>query len=306
MRPKAEPFRQPTLFQMEMLEKAAELVGELKVGRPYDQHPGILTGTSAFTAAGWPGTFYPADMKPSEYLSFYATQFATVEVDSTFYGTPSASTVTSWNEKTPQDFSFAAKVPQIITHEKVLVGCEAEFDEFIERMRLLGDKLGPMLLQFPKFDKWTFKSSVEFLARLRFFLKGLPNLKAGRFVVEIRNQNWLDARFADLLREYNVALALTDTSFMPRPWEIKNEFDLITADFAYVRWLGNRKEIEKQTKTWDQPIVDRAEDMKNWVKLFKSLANNSKVLKIFAFANNHYAGNGPATVKLFWDLWNQK
>jgi hypothetical protein len=51
------------------------------------------------------------------------------------------------------DFVFAAKVPQVITHDKVLVGCEPEWDEFIERTSLLGAKLGPMLFQFPKFDK---------------------------------------------------------------------------------------------------------------------------------------------------------
>ena len=63
-------------------------------------------------------------------------QFQTVEIDSTFYGTPAASTVTSWNEKTPGDFIFAVKLPQVITHEKVLVDCEPELDEFIERMHL--------------------------------------------------------------------------------------------------------------------------------------------------------------------------
>ena len=127
-------------------------------------------------------------MKPTNFLSYYATQFATVEVDSTFYRTPSASTVNGWYEKTPPDFVFAAKVPQVITHEKVLVDCEAEFDEFIGRMDLLDDKLGPLLLQFPYFNKSAFESVGEFLPRLRFFLKrsrrcspvGLPSRFATR------------------------------------------------------------------------------------------------------------------------------
>jgi len=78
---------------------------------------------------------------------------------------------------------------------------------------------------------------------------------------------WLDAKFADVLREQKVALALTDTSFALRPWEMEEEFDLITADFAYVRWLGDRKGIEKQTTTWDKPVVDRREDLSKWVEL---------------------------------------
>jgi uncharacterized protein YecE (DUF72 family) len=278
-----------------------------EIARPFEI-PGtrILLGTSSFTASGWEGSFYPRGMRSKDFLRHYSNQFQTVEIDSTFYGTPSASTVTSWNEKTLGDFIFAAKVPQVITHEKVLVDCEPEFDEFIERMHLLGDKLGPMLLQFPKFDKWVLKSPDVFHARLQSFFKRAADLNAGRFAIEIRNKAWLDARFADVLRQHNVALALTDTSFMPRPWEMKEKFDLVTADFAYVRWLGDRKGIEKQTTTWDKTVVDRTSDLKNWVEVFKLLASNSKVLKIFAFSNNHYAGHGPATAKLFMDLWNTK
>jgi uncharacterized protein YecE (DUF72 family) len=79
----------------------------------------LRVGTSAFTAAGWPGSFYPDGVKPAEYLTYYATRFSTVEIDSTFYRTPSRSTVTGWAGKTPQGFVIAAKVPQAITHEKV-------------------------------------------------------------------------------------------------------------------------------------------------------------------------------------------
>ena len=66
-------------------------------------------------------------------------------------------------------------------------------------------------------------------------------MKAGHFADEVWNKDWLDARLTDLLREHNVDLALTDTSFMPRPWEMKGALDLVTADFVYVRWLGNRR-----------------------------------------------------------------
>jgi|SRR6266850_828483 len=285
---------------MEKLEDAAKPASELKVERPYSL-AGILLGTSAFTADGWEGSFYPPGMKLRDFLSYYATQFATVEVDSTFYGCPSATTVNNWAARTPQDFIFSVKVPQIITHEKALADCDSEFEEFVKTMDILGQKLGPMLFQFPLFDRWKFPKQDSFLAVLVPFLKKLPT--DHKFVIEIRNKTWLDGRFADVLREYNVALALTDTSFMPRPWEMKEKFDLITADFAYVRWLGDRKGIEKQTTTWDRVIVDRTSDLKNWVDVFKSLVNKTKLLKIFAFSNNHYAGHGPATVKLFMDLW---
>jgi uncharacterized protein YecE (DUF72 family) len=288
---------------MEKLDQPAELTAEPKIDRPYSL-PGILLGTSAFTANGWEGSFYPPGMKSRDFLSYYATQFATVEVDSTFYGCPSATTVNNWAARTPEDFLFCVKVPQIITHEKVLVDCNSEFEEFVKTMDILGPKLGPMVFQLPSFDRWKFPKQESFLAVLVPFLKKLP--ADHKFVIEIRNKTWLDAKFVNVLREHNVALALTDTSFMPRPWELKGKFDLVTADFAYVRWLGDRKGIEKQTTTWDKTVVDRTSDLKNWVDVFKSLVSNTKVLKIFAFSNNHYAGHGPATAKLFMDLWNRK
>jgi len=288
---------------MENLDQAAELAPELKIERPYSL-PGILLGTSAFTANGWEHSFYPPGMKSRDFLSYYATQFATVEVDSTFYGCPSASTVNNWATRTPEDFVFSVKIPQVITHDKALVGCDSDFEEFVKTMDILGPKLGPIMFQFPFFDRWKFPKQDSFLAVLTPFLKKLP--ANHKFAIEIRNKKWLDARFADVLRQHNVALALTDTSFMPRPWELKETFDLITADFAYVRWLGDRKRIEKQTTTWDKTVIDRTSDLKNWVEVFKSLVSNTKVLKIFAFSNNHYAGHGPATAKLFWDLWNKK
>jgi uncharacterized protein YecE (DUF72 family) len=267
-RPKVEPIRNPTLFPMEKLEEAEKRASSPALERPYSL-PGILLGTSAFTANGWEGSFYPSGMKSRDFLSYYATQFATVEVDSTFYGCPSPRTVNNWAARTPEDFIFSVKIPQVITHEKVLVDCDAELAEFLKTMDILGPRLGPMVFQFPLFDRWKFPKQDSFLAVLAPFLKKLP--ADHKFVVEIRNKTWLDAKFVDVLREYNVALALTDTSFMPRPWEMKEKFDLVTADFAYVRWLGARKGIEQQTKTWDKTIVDRTSDLKNWVTVFKSL-----------------------------------
>lgn len=109
----------------------------------------LCIGTSAFTAAGWEGTFYPEGTKPAQYLSRYAQHFDTVEVDYTFYRTPAASRVNGWYAKTPPLFVFAVKVPPVITHERCLLDCEAEFDEFNARAGLLNEKLGPLLLQFP-------------------------------------------------------------------------------------------------------------------------------------------------------------
>jgi uncharacterized protein YecE (DUF72 family) len=261
----------------------------------------IRLGTSAFTATGWEGTFYPAGMKPAEYLTYYATKFDTVEVDSTFYRTPAISTVKGWYAKTPPGFLFTAKVPQVITHEKALVDCDEDFHLFLKAMDCLGEKLGPLLLQFGYFNQKAFAGVDEFLARLVPFLKKIP--KGYRFAVEIRNKNWLVPAFVEALRERHVALALIDQAWMPRPKQIFARLDPITADFAYVRWLGDRKGIEEQTKTWDKIIVDRTADLFEWVDVLKKVSERK--IQILAFANNHYAGYGPGTIEEFRSLWRR-
>jgi uncharacterized protein YecE (DUF72 family) len=261
----------------------------------------LRIGTSAFTAAGWPGTFYPKGLPEREYLTYYATKFDAVEVDSTFYRTPALTTVKGWYSKTPKGFLFTAKVPQRITHEKVLLDCEAEFAEFLKVMDALGDKLGPLLLQFGYFNRKAFVGVNDFLARLKPFLKKLP--KDHQFAVEIRNKNWLVPQFVETLRERGVALALVDQVWMLRPAQWFEKFDPVTADFTYVRWLGDRKGIEKQTKVWDRIIVDRSAELAEWADILGKV--HKRKIQILAFANNHFAGYGPGTVELFQDLWRR-
>src|SRR5580704_1641007 len=123
-------------------------------------------------------------MKPADYLTYYATKFHTVEVDSTFYRTPSVATVNGWAQKVPDGFLLAAKVPQVITHEKVLIDCDDDLKYFVDTMSRMRLKLGPILFQFGYFNKKAFKTGEEFPARLEKFLKCLPN--GPKYAVEIR------------------------------------------------------------------------------------------------------------------------
>ena len=128
-------------------------------------------------------------MRPADYLSSYAEHFPAVEVDSTFYACPSVQTVQNWAARTPEGFTFAVKIPQAISHERVLVGCDAELADFLRTMDVLGPKLGPIVFQFPFFNKSAFRDRHEFLDRLVPFLAKLPN--SYKFAIETRNRNWL-------------------------------------------------------------------------------------------------------------------
>jgi uncharacterized protein YecE (DUF72 family) len=168
-------------------------------------------------------------------------------------------------------------------------------------MDCLGEKLGPLLFQFGYFNKKAFFGLNDFLARLVPFLKKLP--KGYRFALEIRNKNWLVPQFVETLCEQNVALALVDHVWMPRPRQLFDRFDPITTDFTYVRWIGDRKGIEQQTKVWDRIIVDRSADLAEWVEVLKTV--HKRKIQILAFANNHYAGYGPGTIEQFRELWRR-
>jgi uncharacterized protein YecE (DUF72 family) len=264
--------------------------------------PKIYLGTSAFTAAGWQGAFYPPEIKSKDYLSYYAQHFDTVEVNSTLYGCPAPRTVENWAAKTPASFIFSIKTPRSITHDKILANCDTELEEFLTTMEILGTKLGPILFQFPQFSPGVFADRHAFTDRLILFLKKLP---AGRkYAIEIRNPEWLDAEFADLLRQHQIALALPDLPYMPRPEELVQKFDPITADWSYIRWLGDRKGIELQTLTWDKTIVDRTAELTSWVDFCYQIKRRG--ITVYAYANNHYAGHGPATIRQFRDLWRKK
>ncbi len=262
----------------------------------------IYLGTSSFTAPGWERAFYPPGLPARDYLSFYARRYPTLEIDSTFYRCPSVASVNGWRAKTPENFIFSVKVPQSITHEKVLAGCESEMAEFIDVMSLLGHKLGPMVLQFPYFNKKALGSAEEFFQRLRTFLKCLPHDKM--FALEIRNKNWLTPAFADLLREHKVALVLQDQSWMPGYAELESKFDPITADWTYIRWLGDRKGIEQVTNSWDKTVIDRTAALESWVDVCFKIQKRG--VTIFAYANNHYSGYAPATLEMFLNLWKTK
>ena len=106
---------------------------------------GLYVGTSGFSYTPWRGAFYPADARPREFLRRYAERLPSVELNNTFYRLPSEEQLRRWAEATPDRFRFAVKMSRRITHggRFELVGT------FCERVRVLGEKLGPILVQFP-------------------------------------------------------------------------------------------------------------------------------------------------------------
>lgn len=244
------------------------------------------------------GVFYERGTTPADYISAYARRFDTVEIDSTFYAIPRASAVEAWRDRTPEGFLFSAKTPQVITHEKLLVDCVPELTGFLKVMSILGEKLGPLLLQFPYFTKRSGVTKAEFLKRLQDVLPSLS--KDFQWVVEVRNKTWLEKPLFDMLGERGIPLALIDHPWMYGPDELFGKRGILTGPFAYIRWLGDRYGIEKAAKAWNETIVDRKSDLERWVEHMVQLVRRK--VPVYGYANNHYAGYAPGTLELLYEL----
>ena len=265
-----------------MDDAAQQKLFEEPTGEISPPEPGLYLGTSGWSYADWEGTLYPAATSPGARLPEYVKHYATVEIDSTFYGTPRRSTVERWREVAPEGFLFAAKFPQEITHEQNLVDCKEPAETFVHTMQVLGDRLGPLLLQLPP------NFTVEGMDVLERFLEGLPG--GARYAVEVRHRSWVDSDLPALLREKGAALVLVDYPRMPR-------LEALTADFTYIRWLGNRREFPSGHTG---PKKDRTEELSWWSGVVdRALAEDRQV---FAYANNHYQNHSPSTLARFVEI----
>jgi uncharacterized protein YecE (DUF72 family) len=237
----------------------------------------LHVGTMGWSYGFWKGNFYPENLSSKEFLAYYAKQFATVEVDSTFYRIPRRQRVTDWKEHTPEGFVFSSKFPQVITHVKMLKNCEEEVAVFLERVELLKEKLGALVLQFP------YAFGTEHVPLLRDFLQNLP--KKHRYVVEVRNRKLLNDVFYSVLRDNNVVLAWVDSPFMPQISEV-------TSDFIYIRWIGNRRHVKG---TLGRIEVDRKAQIKAWAdKITPFLEQETEV---FGYFSKYYSGHSPSDAK---------
>lgn len=254
-------------------------------------HP-VYLGTCGWSYKDWSGNFYPAGLKPPDYLAYYAHQFPVVEVDSTFYAAPSRKTVEGWRDKTPEGFGFSLKVPQAVTHEKVLEDCDAEVEAFVSVARLLGGKLRCCVLQFGYLNKSKFADLGDFLDRIGPFLNTWP--ADVPVAVEVRNRAWMTARLADCLRAHNAVWVLPDQAWMPEPLDVVGRLDAVTGPFAYVRLLGDREEVDRRTKALNRVVVDRDEQLVRDAEAIRMLAGRVPVL---AYVNNHFEGYAIETMR---------
>ncbi len=201
----------------------------------------IHVGTSGYGYKEWKGIFYPEKISPKEMLHFYAERLSAVEINYTYYHMPTVGVLASWAEQVPDDFAFALKAPQIITHLKQLRNVGEETGYFFRTLSVLGRKLGPALFQFPK----SFHAKNNRPA-LEEFLALIPGNTQCAF--DFRSPTWLDAGIFDLLRDRGCSLCIEDTDESPASGIIS------TAPWGYLR-LRRSDYTEADLSQWLEKVL---------------------------------------------------
>lgn len=235
----------------------------------------VRVGCSGWEYADWRGDFYPENLPKGKWLAHYAARFDTVEINSSFYRLPEASTFERWACSVPPRFAFAVKASRFLTHLKKLKDPEEPLARFFERAGALGRKMAVVLYQLP--PRW--RPDIE---RFERFLEAVP--ARPRQVIEFRDAAWYDDRILAALERKGLALCLHDMpgSAPPR---------VATAPFLYVRFHGYRAK-------YDGSYPDTV--LSDWAEWLGTEA--AKGRPAFVYFNNDWHGHAPRNAARLLEL----
>ncbi|HJV33823.1 DUF72 domain-containing protein [Geomonas sp.] len=227
----------------------------------------VSIGCSGFSYGHWRGNFYPEGMAQKDWFHHYRSVFSTVELNVTFYRTPTIETFKHWYEESEEDFSFAVKGSRYITHVKRLSDLGNALERFFTPAQELKEKLGVVLWQFPPQFKCNLQRLQEFLDNLGKYLF--------RTTLEFRNDSWLTDDVVKICKDKNVSLCMAD-------WPPYLDETPVTADFVYIRRHGQQGSYNGYYST--------AELEKDAARIKKYLERG---LDVFIYFNNDAGGAAP-------------
>jgi uncharacterized protein YecE (DUF72 family) len=180
----------------------------------------LLAGTSGYAFKEWKGSFYPEELKNDAWLGFYASRFPTVEINNTFYRLPKENVLREWAAQVPEQFTFAIKASQRITHfARLKEEAASPLEYLLGATEVLGDRLGPILFQLPP-------NLQKDAARLKAFVALLPPDR--RYTIEFRHPSWFDEETYDVLRARDIPMCIIEQPDFASPV-------VATASWGYMR-----------------------------------------------------------------------
>ncbi|MEJ2551018.1 MAG: DUF72 domain-containing protein [Anaerolineales bacterium] len=235
----------------------------------------VHIGTSGWNYKHWQPIFYPQDLRHKDWLNFFQQHFDTVEINNTFYHLPKENTFQRWREQAPDGFLYAVKANRFITHMKKLKDCSSALENFIGRVKLLKENLGPILWQLP--PHWHVN-----LERLEAFVDLLP--KDLRHVFEFRDADWFREETRNILERHGLIFCIHDKQGLDCPqW--------VTAGSVYLRFHGS--EGNYGGKYGPECLHPWAERIRTWMDEGRS---------IFAYFNNDVSGYALEDARTLLDL----
>lgn len=186
----------------------------------------IYVGTSGWSYKHWKNIVYPEHVRPGGYLSFLATEFNAVEINTSFYRLPKPETIRQWIQSTPATFRFCPKMSRYLTQMKKLNDPEEPLERFFTLFNPMKKYLGPVLIQLPP--------NLGFHLGKTEYLFNILKEKYGRFKIalEPRHKSWLNAQAINLLKRFQITWVFADSGGrFPMAEEI-------TARDIYIRFHG--------------------------------------------------------------------
>jgi uncharacterized protein YecE (DUF72 family) len=253
----------------------------------------ILIGTSGFSYDDWRDVFYPDGLARSDFLSFYAQEFPTVELNFSYYRMPEPAQCIRMLEKSAFRVEFVVKAFQGLTHEltdqslsEILPAFKASIAPFWNEGRL-----GAVLLQFPQ--------SFHYRAESRIYLESLiRGLRPLPLCVEFRQLGWVrDSVFA-ALKELQVGFVCVDE---PPLQDLLPPIAEATSQVGYIRFHGrNRLKWYTGDTKERYDYLYRDDELKEWLPRVSAIAEKTE--KVFLFFNNHRRGQAIANARSMKDF----
>ncbi|HID08465.1 MAG TPA: DUF72 domain-containing protein [Armatimonadetes bacterium] len=223
-----------------------------------------LIGTSGWVYQHWREVFYPADLRQTDWLSFYAEHFCTVEINNSFYRLPTRATFQRWHKQTPPKFVFAIKGNRFITHMRKLRNVEEPLQRFWDAVEGLGSKARVILWQLPPMLKAD-------AIRLRDFVEQLP--RSYHHVFEFRHHSWwMDKATLRVLEDCGCAFCIPSAPHLPKAV-------IVTTNFSYIRMHG-----------WDELYAGcyPLDELKWWAREIRKLLRRG--MNVYVYFNNDAHG----------------
>jgi uncharacterized protein YecE (DUF72 family) len=241
----------------------------------------IHIGTSGWSYKHWKGIFYPGNVKPAEYLTFYARHFPVSEINNSFYKLPTKETVEKWVDSVPKDFLFCPKMSRYLSHLKKLHDPQEPLQRFFNIFGPFKKHLGPILIQLPANSR--FHTEVA-----EAFYEETDQYSGFRFALEVRHPSWFSEESIGLMKKHGITLVFSQADQFPYHEEI-------TAKDIYLRFHGPASLYSSPYP--DDILEDYAEKFANWAE---------EGHEVWAFFNNDVGGHALDNARKLQELVNHK